>query len=425
VDQKQFDRLTVAVANGAQRRTLLRVVSGVLISAGLRAAPEVEGKGKGKHKAKGKGKTSPAKRRQRDKRKKRDKRDTATVEACPLCKRRNAQGRCVPDRRVDGKCCANGTCLNGFCFPGPCSGPICTDQTCPTGCCDAQGSCHIDDDSACGTGGGSCTSCTALGTTCGGGGIPGQCGGCTAPQCPAGANCGTILNPCDGTPVSCGGPCPPGQVCGAGVSPNVCGGTCTPRTCAAGNCGPLADGCGGLVQCGSCSPGQVCGGGGTPSVCGVGTCTPRSCAAQAIQCGPAGDGCGGTLNCGTCTAPQTCGGGGIPNVCGGGRASITLTKSSDAAGAISEGEVITYTFRAANTGPRALAAVVVSDPLPGLSVLTCGGSSLAPGAALVCTATYTVTAVDVAAGHITNTATVSGTGPDAVVVTATASLVIP
>jgi hypothetical protein len=275
VDQERFDRLTVTLAHGATRRTLLQLLSGALVSAGLLAAPHADGKGKGKHKGKGKGKSPKANVAKRRRATAKDRRKQTKAAACPLCKRLNSQGRCVVDHRVNGQCCTRaggqrGQCLNGTCWPGTCSGPICNDQTCPDGCCDAQGSCHIDDDSACGTGGGSCTSCTALGTTCGGGGIPGQCGGST----------------------------------------------CTPRTCAAGNCGPLADGCGGLVQCGPCPTGQVCGGG-TPSVCGSGTCTPRTCAAQGIQCGPAANGCGGTLDCGTCTAPQTCGGGGTPSVCGG------------------------------------------------------------------------------------------------------------
>ncbi len=454
MDQERFDQLAVAVARGATRRTLLHLARGSLavLLAGLARGAET---------------TDAAKRRTRhgQGRPERQRAGAAAKSCAQQCRkkkskaaRRKCRTRCTPptpECTTSQDCPAGELCESGVCIPIPdqcqtdadcdeceqCEGGVCRATCLPPQRCQ-NGQCI-------GGGGGGCrpTTCAAAGAACGriptgcggtrdcgdcpppqscGGGDPGTpnvCG-CTALQCPAGANCGTILNPCDGTAVSCGGPCPAGQVCGAGVSPNVCGGTCTPRTCAAGNCGPLADGCGGLVQCGPCSPGQVCGGG-APSVCGGGTCTPRTCAQQGIQCGPAGDGCGGMLNCGTCTAPQTCGGGGIPNVCGGGRASITLTKSSDAAGAISEGEVITYTFRVANTGPSALEAVVVSDPLPGLSGLTCGSSSLAPGAVLVCTAGYVVTAADVAAGQITNIATVSGITPGNVVVTATASLVIP
>jgi hypothetical protein len=257
VDQERFDRLAVTLARGAHRRTLLQLLSGALIGAGLRAAPEVDGQGKRQDKGKGKGKSPRTKRRQQQRDKRKGKQTTS--EACPLCKRRNSRGRCVPDRSVDGKCCANGTCLNGFCFPGPCSGPICNDQTCADGCCDAQGSCHVDDDNACGTGGGSCTSCTALGTTCGGGGIPGQCGACSADNCAEGccdggtcrvgdaAACGTD----GGTCVDCRavdfcdpGPCP-GVVC---VSPCDC---VAGRGCclAAGNRPPDAGALGCLAFC--------------------------------------------------------------------------------------------------------------------------------------------------------------------------------
>jgi uncharacterized repeat protein (TIGR01451 family) len=65
-----------------------------------------------------------------------------------------------------------------------------------------------------------------------------------------------------------------------------------------------------------------------------------------------------------------------------------------------------------NTGDVTLTGVTVSDPLPGLSAITCPASStLAPAASLTCTATYTTTQADADAGSVINTATASGTPP--------------
>jgi hypothetical protein len=165
-----------------------------------------------------------------------------------------------------------------------------------------------------------CGSCPA-GQTCGGGGVPGQCGAptCTPKTCAQlGLQCGPAGDGCGGV-IQCGS-CPAGQTCGGGGMPGVCGNQgCTPKTCAqlGLQCGPAGDGCGGLLQCGSCATGQTCGGGGTPGVCGTPPCTPQTCAQIGADCGPVGNGCGGIIDCGTCAPPQTCGGGGKANVCGG------------------------------------------------------------------------------------------------------------
>ena len=85
----------------------------------------------------------------------------------------------------------------------------------------------------------------------------------------------------------------------------------------------------------------------------------------------------------------------------------------DGSGDVSLGDTLTYRFVATNDGDVTLSDVVVTDPLPGLAPLVCvpaAGASLAPGATMTCTATYTVTQVDVDAGRIDNTATaVAGT----------------
>ena len=55
--------------------------------------------------------------------------------------------------------------------------------------------------------------------------------------------------------------------------------------------------------------------------------------------------------------------------------------------------------------------VVVTDPLPGLSAINCPLTSLAPADMMTCTASYTITQVDVDAGAVDNLATATGTPP--------------
>jgi hypothetical protein len=159
-----------------------------------------------------------------------------------------------------------------------------------------------------------CGSCTPP-ATCGGGGMPGVCGGgCVPTTCvEQGFGCGQQGDGCGNT-IDCG-PCTPPETCGGAGIPNQCGIACVPVSCAQQNigCGPAGDGCGGTIDCGACTPPQTCGGGGVPGQCGL--CTPTSCAQENATCGIIGDGCGGTINCGTCPPTERCGGPGRPNVC--------------------------------------------------------------------------------------------------------------
>lgn len=159
-----------------------------------------------------------------------------------------------------------------------------------------------------------CDDCPT-GQTCGGGGIPSQCGApaCTPKACGTG-QCGKMGDGCGGQ-VDCGA-CATGT-CGGG-GPNLCGGgTCTPSVCPTPGtgsvCGPVANGCGQVNNC-PCAAGDTC----INGKCGKPSCSPLTCAKLGANCGQAADGCGGILNCGTCNAPQTCGGGGVANLCGGG-----------------------------------------------------------------------------------------------------------
>jgi hypothetical protein len=173
--------------------------------------------------------------------------------------------------------------------------------------------------------------CTAP-ATCGGGGVPSECGQSCFPitTCPAddaGVVCGSIANGCGGT-IACA-TCTLPETCGGGGVPFHCGQpTCVPaKTCPSNiTCGSAGDGCGGVIDggCGTCTSPDTCGGGGDDGgiYCGHPACKPiTSCPAPA-NCGSWPNGCGGTLTCGTndggCEAPQICGGSGTPSVCGAG-----------------------------------------------------------------------------------------------------------
>lgn len=123
--------------------------------------------------------------------------------------------------------------------------------------------------------------------------------GCMPLTCAeAGYVCGPLDDGCGHT-LDCGS-CPKCTSCGGGGVPGVCGGAaCCPITCEAigAECGPVGDGCGGVLQCGDCAPWELCGGGGIPSICGA-TCDP--CATSA-DCGSPEKSCvSATAGCHQC-----------------------------------------------------------------------------------------------------------------------------
>lgn len=80
----------------------------------------------------------------------------------------------------------------------------------------------------------------------------------------------------------------------------------------------------------------------------------------------------------------------------------------------SAGDVVTWTYRAANVGNVTLDAVRISAGLDGVSTLSYqpqAGGSLAPGAAMVCTGTYQVTRADARRGSVTAAAAVRAEPP--------------
>jgi uncharacterized repeat protein (TIGR01451 family) len=67
----------------------------------------------------------------------------------------------------------------------------------------------------------------------------------------------------------------------------------------------------------------------------------------------------------------------------------------------------------------------VTDPMVGLSAITCPDTSLAPNGTETCTATYTTTQADVDAGSVNNIGTVTGTPPTGPKVTSKSPWSIP
>ena len=98
--------------------------------------------------------------------------------------------------------------------------------------------------------------------------------------------------------------------------------------------------------------------------------------------------------------------------------SIALIKGgvlNDGGDGADAGDTISYNFTVTNTGNVTLSNIQISDPmLEGVGgILTGGPISLAPGATnrFSFTGVYTLTAADITAGSVSNTATVTGSSP--------------
>jgi uncharacterized repeat protein (TIGR01451 family) len=89
---------------------------------------------------------------------------------------------------------------------------------------------------------------------------------------------------------------------------------------------------------------------------------------------------------------------------------IAMAVSASPPSFTTAGQEITYSYLVTNTGNVRLTSVSITDPLPGLSAIVCPSSRLAVGAHETCTATYVITSADVAAGTVTNEATVQAQG---------------
>jgi uncharacterized repeat protein (TIGR01451 family) len=107
-------------------------------------------------------------------------------------------------------------------------------------------------------------------------------------------------------------------------------------------------------------------------------------------------------------------------------AGIGLVKSASISHYSAAGTQVTYYYKVTNAGTVTLNSVTVTDPMPGLSAISCPSSTLAAGASEICTASYTTTVADVSAGSISNTGTAVGFPVGSLSeVTAQSSLTIP
>jgi len=104
---------------------------------------------------------------------------------------------------------------------------------------------------------------------------------------------------------------------------------------------------------------------------------------------------------------------------------ISVVKSASITSFSAPGTIVNYSYKVTNTGNVTLTQVSVSDPMTGLSAVSCPVTTLAPGTSETCSATYTTTQADVSAGSIKNTCTATGAPATGANATATSTLTIP
>ena len=90
---------------------------------------------------------------------------------------------------------------------------------------------------------------------------------------------------------------------------------------------------------------------------------------------------------------------------------LELIKTADLSGTGVAGDVITYSFTIINTGNVPVTGITISDSMLSANPIIVTPSGLSPFASGVASATYTIIASDIAAGEISNSATVSGLSP--------------
>jgi choice-of-anchor A domain-containing protein/uncharacterized repeat protein (TIGR01451 family) len=96
--------------------------------------------------------------------------------------------------------------------------------------------------------------------------------------------------------------------------------------------------------------------------------------------------------------------------------SLTMVKSASPATVNAAGDRVTYRFLVTNTGNQTVSKVFIDEVAfsgtGAAPAISCPATRLLPRASTTCTATYTITATDVRAGKVTNTAHAVGKEPD-------------
>ena len=93
---------------------------------------------------------------------------------------------------------------------------------------------------------------------------------------------------------------------------------------------------------------------------------------------------------------------------------IDLNKTASPTSVSAVAQVVTYTFVVTNSGNVPLTGITITDPLTGLSALTCGRTppvTLAPGQSLICTASHAATQANIDAGSLNSVSTVRAEAP--------------
>ena len=94
------------------------------------------------------------------------------------------------------------------------------------------------------------------------------------------------------------------------------------------------------------------------------------------------------------------------------RAAISVTKSANRTRGLRQGDTVRYTITVRNTGNVTLTGINVTDSLVKFKGSKGKNITLAPGASAKLTYNYTVTAANVRAGRVVNTATAQGSAPN-------------
>ncbi|UMB53397.1 Ig-like domain-containing protein [Lutibacter sp. A64] len=87
-------------------------------------------------------------------------------------------------------------------------------------------------------------------------------------------------------------------------------------------------------------------------------------------------------------------------------------EDTDGDSMVSVGDIIKYTFSVENTGNVTVSALTIDDTTIGITGLAVTPSTLAAGETGTASLDYAITAADIAAGSVSNTATAKGTDPD-------------